>query len=112
MSLSKRYPELFDRLENEDLEYRHIINIDENYEDIDADEFEFNFEEYNYIIYIAEPLQKVLGSAKMEELMVRLNENINFSNFMATELDLCGIYTLLTEEEIRFTILDIVKEML
>jgi len=112
MSLSKRYPELFDRLENEDLEYRHIINIDENYEDIDADEFEFNFEEYNYIIYIAEPLQKVLGNAKMEELMVRLNENINFSNFMATELDLYGIYTLLTEEEIRFTILDIVKEML
>ena len=111
MSLATKYPKLFDQLEDKDVELRHLLNIDENYEDYDSEEYEFDFEEYNYVIYIAESIQKALGEEKMEEFMVKLHDKDIFTNFLASELDLYGVKTTLNEEEIATTILQLVEEI-
>jgi len=111
MSLSTKYPKLFEKLEDKELELRHLLNVDYNYEDYDSEEFEFDFEEYNYIIYIAEPIQNALGEAKMEEFMVKLHDKDAFVNFLASEKDLYGVKTSLAQEEIEKLILDLVEEI-
>jgi hypothetical protein len=112
MKLETTYPKLFATLEDKELELRHLLNVDENYEDYDSEEFDFDPEEYNYVIYIAEPIFSALGEEKMEELMVKLNEKEAFKNFLPTELDLYGVQTDLNEEEIVAMILDLVEEIL
>ncbi len=112
MSLPEKYPKLFKKLGDNDLELRHLLGVDENYEDYDSEEFDFNFEEYNFIIYIAEPIQEVLGEEKMSELMVKLSENKVFENFRADEIDLYGVKTTLNEENITELILNQIEEII
>ena len=111
MSLPTQYPKLFDKLEDKELELRHLLNIDHNYEDYDSEEYEFDFEEYNYVIYIAEPIQNALGEEKMEEFMVKLHDKDDFVNFLATDKDLYGVKTELEEEKIASLILNLVEEI-
>ncbi len=111
MSLPTKYPKLFDKLEDKDLELRHLLNVDHNYEDYDSEEYEFDFEEYNYVIYIAEPIQKALGEAKMEEFMVKLHDKDAFVNFLASEQDLYGVQTALGEEALTDLVLTLVEEI-
>jgi hypothetical protein len=111
MSLANKYPKLFEKLEDDDLELRHLLGVDENYEDYDSEEFEFDFEEYNFIIYIAEPIQDVLGEEKMSELLVKLSKNQLFENFRADEIDLYGVKTSLNESEIAELILNQIEEI-
>jgi hypothetical protein len=112
MNLETVYPKLFEKLEDKEVELRHLLNVDENYEDYDSEEFDFDPEDYNFIVYIAEPVKDALGEAKMEELMVKLNDNKVFENFMATEEDLYGVKTALGEEELTVLILKQVEEIL
>jgi len=112
MKLQEKYPKLFDKLEDKELELRHLLNVDENYEDYDSEEFEFNFEEYNFIIYISEIIQEVLGQEKMEELMVKLNDNSSFENFLASEIDLYALKSTLSIEELEELILNQVEGIL
>jgi hypothetical protein len=111
MSLREKYPKLFEKLEDKELELRHLLNVDENYEDFDSEEYEFDFEEYNYVIYIAEPIQQALGEAKMDEFMVKLHDKDTFVNFLASEKDLYGVKSDLSEEEIISLVLDQVEEI-
>jgi hypothetical protein len=111
MSLPTKYPKLFEKLEDKELALRHLLNVDHNYEDFDSEEYEFDFEEYNYVIYIAEPIQKALGEAKMEEFMVKLHDKEAFVNFLATEKDLYGVKTELNEEQIISLVLGLVEEL-
>jgi hypothetical protein len=111
MSLATKYPKLFEKFEDKDLELRHLLSVDENYEDYDSEEFEFDFEDYNYIIYIAEPIQNALGEEKMDEFMVKLHDKDAFVNFLATEKDLYGVKTDLNEEQIASLVLDLVEEI-
>jgi len=111
MSLPAKYPKLFNQLEDKELELRHLLSIDHNYEDYDSEEYEFDFEEYNYVIYIAEPIQNALGEAKMEEFMVKLHDKDTFINFLASEKDLYGVKTELEEEELTSLVLDLVEEI-
>ena len=111
MNLQEQYPKLFEKLEDQELEVRHLLSVDENYEDYDSEEYEFEVDEYNFIIYVAEPIQQALGEAKMQELMVKLNEKEAFENFLPTELDLYGVKTMLNEEAIVALVLDQVEEM-
>ena len=111
MKLEEKYPKLFAKLEDKDLELRHLLNVDENYEDFDSEEYEFDFEEYNYVIYIAEPIQQALGEAKMDEFMVKLHNKDTFVNFLASEKDLYGVKSDLSNEEIVFLVLDQVEEI-
>jgi hypothetical protein len=111
MSLVSRYPKLFEKLGDNDLELRHLLNIDENYEDFDSEEYEFDFEEYNYVIYIAEPIQDALGEEKMEEFMVKLHDKNAFINFLASEKDLYGVKSELDKEEVIALVLNLVEEL-
>ena len=111
MNLETTYPKLFEKLEDKEVELRHLLNVDENYEDFDSEEYEFDFEEYNFVIYIAEPVQKALGEAKMEELMVKLHDNDAFEHFLASEEDLYGVKSALSEEEIISLVLNQVEEI-
>ena len=109
MNLYEKYPKLFEKLEDNELELRHLLSVDENYEDYDSEEYEFDVDEYNFVIYIAEPIQKVLGDAKMDELMVKLHDKDIFVNFVASEKDLYGVKTTLGKEEINTLVLDQVE---
>jgi len=111
MNLAVSYPKLFDKFEDKELELRHLLGVDENYEDFDSEEYEFDHEDYNYVIYIATPIQDALGEEKMAKLMVKLHDNDVFENFVASEEDLYGVKTSLSEEEIVDLILSQVEEI-
>jgi len=112
MSLQSKYPKLFEKLEDKELELRHLLNVDANYEDYDSEEFDFNFEEYNYILYLAEPIQKALGEEKMGQLVTKLSRNREFENFRADEIDLYGVKSQLNESQIIELILNQIEEIL
>lgn len=111
MNLQEQYPKLFEKIEDKELGLRHLLNVDENIEDFDADEFVFDTEDYNYIIYIAEPVYNALGDAKMQELMVKLHDNEAFENFLPTELDLYGVKSNLDREAIISLVLNQAEEI-
>ena len=111
MNLAQQYPKLFEKFEDKDLELRHLLNVDENYEDFDSEEYEFDHEDYNYVIFIAEPIQQALGEEKMDELMVKLHDKDAFVNFLASEKDLYGVKSDLSTEEIITLVLDLVEEI-
>jgi hypothetical protein len=111
MNLKDKYPKIFEKLEDTDIELRHLLNVDENYEDFDSEEYEFDFEEYNYVIYIAKPIQDILGEAKMDELMVKIHDNDAFINFLATEKDLYGVKSTLSLGELEDLVLNQVEEI-
>jgi hypothetical protein len=111
MNLETAYPKFFEKLEDKEIELRHLLNIDENYEDFDSEEYEFDHEEYNYVIYIAEPIQNILGEDKMQEFMVKLHDHDVFENFLASEIDLYGVKTTLNEDEIVSLVLNQVEEL-
>jgi len=111
MNLETKYPKLFEKLEDKEIALRHLLNVDENYEDFDSEEYEFDHEDYNYVIYIAEPVTEALGEKKMEEFMVTLHDKDVFENFLASEMDLYGVKSALSQEEIEVLILDLVEEL-
>jgi len=111
MSLPSKYPKLFEKLKDDELELRHLLGVDENYEDYDSEEYEFDFEEYNFVLYIAEPIQNVLEEEKMSELMVKLSKNKAFENFRADDIDLYGVKTALNENEIVELILNQIEDI-
>jgi len=111
MSLAQMYPKLFEKFEDKELEMRHLLGVDENYEDYDSEEFDFDFEEYNFILYIAEPIQEALGEEKMSKLLVKLSENKVFENFRADEIDLYGVKTTLTQQELEELLLNQIEEI-
>jgi len=111
MNLVEQYPKLFEKFEDKDLELRHLLNVDENYEDFDSEEYEFDYEDYNYVIFIAEPIQEALGEDKMDELMVKLHDKDAFVNFLASEKDLYGVKSDLNTEEIISLVLNQVEEI-
>jgi len=111
MNLQEQYPKLFEKFEDKELELRHILGVDENYEDYDSEEYEFDAEDYNFVIYIAEPIQEALGKEKMAELMVKLHDKDAFENFLASEEDLYGVKSTLTQDDIVALVLEQVEEI-
>ncbi len=112
MSLRERYPKLMDGLEDIE-ELRHLLVIDENYDDVDSDEFDvFDPSEYNYMIYITEVLQERLGKEKIALLIERLGKCDTFEIFYAHEDDIYGVMTPLNDEAIAGVILDVIEEIL
>lgn len=111
MNLQEKYPKLFEKLEDKEIESRHLLNVDENYEDFDSEEYEFDHEDYNYVIYIADPVKEALGEEKMEEFMVKLHDNDAFENFLASDMDLYGVKSTLSEDEIIALTLGLAEEL-
>ena len=112
MQLSEQYPKLFEKFEDKALEMRHLLNIDENTLDYDSEEFEFDVDEYNYIIYVAEPIQQVLGEEKLIELIQRLGDDkAMFETFFTSEEDLYGVKSDKSADEIAHYILQSVEAL-
>ncbi len=106
MQLSEQYPKLFEKFEDQSLEMRHLLSVDENTLDYDSEEFEFDVDEYNYILYVAEPIQRLLGEEKMMQLIQNLGDNKEvFEDFFASEEDLYGAKSNCSADEIAHTIL-------
>lgn len=112
MNLQERYPKLFETLEDKEVALRHLLNVDENYDDYDSEEFEFEPDEYNFIIYIADPLKAALGEEKLKTLSERLSGLDAFENFALSEEDLYGVKSTLQEEEIAALILEHTEALL
>jgi len=111
MNLQKKYPKLFEKFEDKDIELRHLLNVDENYEDYDSEEYEFDHEDYNYVIYISELIQNALGKEKLEEFVVKLHDLDMFENFVASDMDLYGVKTASSGDEIVDTVLKLVEDL-
>ena len=112
MTLEERYPKLFEKLEDKDIELRHLISIDENYEDYDSDEFEFDFEEYNYIVYLSAMTQKALGEEKLKLLGNKLESLNEFENFLISEDDLYALKSDKSIEELEDMLLQHIEDIL
>jgi hypothetical protein len=111
MTLEQRYPKLFANIEDKDIELRHLINIDENYEDFDSEEYEFDFEDFNYVVYISEIVQNALGDERLVTLISKLESREEFENFLASEEDLYALKSNLEMKQIEDMILSIIEEI-
>jgi len=112
MSLKDEFPKVYDKLDKDYNELRYLVVVDENYDDIDSDEFDaFNPEDYNYIVYVTERIQDIIGDEGMQKLANTLeNENV-FEDFLATDIDNYGVKSDLGEDGVAKRILKIVEDM-
>ena len=113
MSLKDEFPKIYGKLDTEYDELRYLVAVDENYDDIDSDEFDaFNPEDYNYIVYVDERIQEIIGEDGMKKLVDILeNQNI-FEDFLATDIDNYGVKSDLDEDGVAKRILEIVEGMI
>jgi hypothetical protein len=114
VNLQERYPTLYDKIEDKELdECRYFVVVDENYEDIDDEEVDvFDPHDYNYLVYITERTQAALGKDGIEKLYFNLEKDENIENFLASEEDLYGLKSELSDEELSLLVLDKVEEIL
>ncbi len=113
MNLKKQFPRIMAGIEEEIEALRFLLVIDENYDDVDSDEFDvFDPSEYNYLVYVTEVLQEVLGEERLKEVIEKLEACDDFSEFYAQENDMYGVMTDLDDEGIARSILTIMEESL
>lgn len=111
--LEKNYPKIFEALPEDISALRYLFVIDENYNDDDTDEFDaIDPEDYNYLVYITEMLQEVMGEEKMVAFVKVLEAREEVEEFYLSEIDLYGMQTKLSDEGIAKMILGIVEELL
>ena len=110
--LQNKYPTLFSKIDEDIDELRYLVVIDENYEDIDDEEADvFDPNDYNYLVYITPRVSTALGEDGLKELYTELENREVFETFLASEEDLYGLKSNLSEEEIAYKILDIAEEI-
>jgi hypothetical protein len=113
MSLRDKFPKIMDGVNEEFDEYRYLIVVDENYDDIDSDEFDvYPPDDYNFLVYITPKLQDILGGDRLQELSKVLDMVEEFEDFFANEIDMFGIKTNLSEEKIAELILNKAEELI
>ena len=114
IDLEKDYPNIANAIEDKDLdELRYFVIADENYEDIDDEEVDvFEPENYNFLVYVTERLSNALGEEGLKELIAKLYEVKEFENFLDSELDLYGVKSELTDEEVAIKVLTLSEEIL
>ena len=113
MNLKENFPRIMAGLEEEVEELRHLILVDVNYDDVDSDEFDvFDPSDYNYLVYITERVQIVLGEERVQASIAKLQQDDNFDDFYAPEPDMYGVMTKLDEMAIAQRILGCMEESL
>ncbi|MEA3419949.1 MAG: hypothetical protein U9Q90_11195 [Campylobacterota bacterium] len=112
-TLKENYPKLFSRLSDDITELRYILVIDENYNDVDSDEFDaIDPEDYNFLVYLTDQLQDAMGEKVFASLPDKFSKLKAFDDFYASQEDLYGVMTALNEEGIAKAILgEIEKEL-
>ena len=105
-TIEKNYPKIFKSLPEDTTELRYLLVIDENYNDVDSDEFDaMDPEDFNYLIYVTDLLQEAVGEAAIVALVKDLKEHKNIDEFYLSEIDLYGIQTSLDEDGIADMVL-------
>ena len=113
MNLKENFPLIMAGLEEEVDELRHLILVDVNYDDVDSDEFDvFDPSDYNYLVYVTERVQNVLGEERLKSAIASLQQDKNFDDFYAPEDDMYGVMTKLDEEAIAQSILGCMEKSL
>ncbi len=92
MKVCETYPKLCEKFSDETLESRHLITVDANEWDYDSEDFEYDPNEYNFIVYIADPLKEALGEEGLDVLAARLENDNAFRDFLRSEEDLFALY--------------------
>ena len=88
------YPKLFDKLPEDTTELRYILVIDENFNDVDSDEFDaIDPEDFNYMVYMTELLQETLGEDIYGKLSDIYEQNSIFEDFYDAGDGLFGVMT-------------------
>ena len=113
MNLKTQYPQLFSKLVEEVDEVRYLVVVDKNFNDVDSDEFDaIDPEDYNYLVYITERLQDVMGEKLMVEFVKQLEAHKDVALFYLSDVDLYGIQTDLEDEAIEKMVLETVESLL
>ena len=108
--LRSTYPKLFSKVDDELDELRYLLVIDKNFNDVDSDEFDaIDPEDYNYLVYVTERLQDVLGEEGMVTFIKALEAHDDVALFYLSDVDLYGIQTNLEDEGIAKMILEIAE---
>ncbi len=111
MKLEERYPGLIAKITEPVYDVRDLVVVDENYDDIDSDEFDiFEPDEYNFLVYVTQRVQDALGEADMYTLVEKLKNYTEFENFFAPERDMYGLKANLSEEDIAHKIITLIEE--
>jgi hypothetical protein len=109
-TLRSAYPKLFSKVDDEIDELRYLLVIDENFNDVDSDEFDaIDPEDYNYLVYVTERLQEALGEEGMVTFIKVLEAHKDVDLFYLSDVDIYGIQTDLDDEGIAKMILEIVE---
>ena len=107
------FPKLFDKFDEDMSELRYILIIDENFNDVDSDEFDaIDPDDYNYMVYITQLLQDTIGQEKFEQLADIYESHSSFSDFYDAGDGLYGIMTELSEDKISKVILGEIEKIL
>jgi hypothetical protein len=110
--LKQEFPKLVEKTDDI-YDVKSLLVVDENYEDDEGDETsEFDSDEYNYMVYITETTQNILGKETLKKVIDQLSNTAEFENFTTSEIDLLGIKTALDEKSIIKKILEIVEKEL
>ena len=110
--IEKSYPKIFKKLPEDERELRYLLVIDENYDDDDSDEFDaIDPEDFNYLVYVTDRLQEIVGEENMVSLVKQLKVHKDIDEFYLSEIDLYGIQTNLNEEGIALMVLGILEEI-
>ena len=110
--LRSTYPKLFSKVDNEIDEIRYLVVVDKNFDDVDSDEFDaIDPEDYNYLVYVTERLQAVLGEEGMVTFIKLLEAHKDVALFYLSDVDIYGIQTKLEDDGIAHMVLEIVEEI-
>ena len=111
-TLRSTYPKLFSKVDNEIDEIRYLVVVDKNFDDVDSDEFDaIDPEDYNYLVYVTERLQAVLGEEGMVTFIKLLEAHKDVALFYLSDVDIYGIQTKLDDDGIAHMVLEIVEEI-
>ena len=107
------FPKLLSKLPEDMTQLRYILIIDENFNDVDSDEFDaMDPEDYNYMIYLTELLQETIGEEILTSLSSKYQAHEAFSDFYASQEDFYGVMTAENPEGIARVILTEIEHSL
>jgi len=111
--LKLEYPKLFGRLPKDISALRYILIIDENFNDVDSDEFDdIDPEDFNYMVYLTDLLQESIGKEVLHSLPEKYIKQELFEDFHISQNDLYGVLTKESEDTIAKIILDEIEDAL
>ncbi len=111
--MESKYPKIMSKIEDKEFveDIRDLIVVDKNYDDVDMEEMDiFDPKDYNYLVYITERVQNILGKEGMERLKQKIQDMEIIKEFIEGEEDLYGIYSPLEDEdEIALKIVEMIE---